>query len=215
MGVHSVTSSYLGPLLSSCAEGLIRAMATKNMPTTTHQEATARLATLLGRSLGLAGTRLDRLRVAARLHDIGKLAVPVDLLEDPRPLDLVERHALRAHVIMGAQMLRHAGFPADLCTLVECHHERLDGSGYPYGLVGDEITFDARILAVADHVDAQLSHCPHRPAHDLAHVRRVLPRGRDRLFDRRVVDAALEIFDDRDVDLRPMRVDDDSYSVSA
>jgi HD-GYP domain-containing protein (c-di-GMP phosphodiesterase class II) len=104
---------------------------------------------------------------------------------------------VRSHAVLGAQMLRHIGFPDRLCDVVKQHHERLDGSGYPEGLIAAQLSIEARVLAVADVVDAMLSRRPYRPARELHPVFDALDLGAGRLYDTRVVDAAFEFLEAR------------------
>lgn len=190
-------SGPLAPVLLSCLEGMITAMAVRDLQTVVHQERTAALSLRLADRVGLPASRRGLLRTAARVHDIGKLGVPVEILHVPRELTAVERHAIESHAVLGAQMLRRLGLPFELCEIVQSHHERLDGSGYPYGLEGDEISREARILAVADVVDAMLSPQPNRPPRTIEEIEATLGRGRGKRFDADVVDAALGYLDER------------------
>ena len=190
-------SEPLAPVLLSCLEGMITAMAVRDLQTVVHQERTAALSLKLAERVGLPATRRELLRTAARVHDIGKLGVPIEIVQVPRELTIVERHVIESHAVLGAQMLRRVGLPFELCELVQSHHERLDGSGYPYGLEGGQISLDVRILAVADVVDAMLSSQPNRPARTIEEIEGTLTRERGTRFDADVVDAALGYLDER------------------
>lgn len=127
-----------------------------------HSRRVARLATELARSLGLERERVETIRRAAALHDIGKVEVPTEIIEKPGPLSDSEYTAVKGHSSAGAELLACLG--DDTAAIVRHHHERFDGSGYPDGLAGEEIPLGARIVAVADTFDAITSARPYRPA---------------------------------------------------
>lgn len=189
------SASGLTPTLLSSMEGMITAMAVRDLPTVAHQERVATLAAALADRLELSAERREAVRVAGRLHDIGKLGIPLDIVHAPRPLDAVEMHMMRAHPTIGSHMLRRVGFPQLLCDLVESHHERIDGSGYPYGRSGDELSIECRILGVADTMDAMMSPRAHGGSCTVSRIVRTLEQGCDVEFDGRVVDAATEYLD--------------------
>jgi len=176
-------------------ERVLQVMALLDLQTVAHQERTAALAAALADRMGLSRERREVVRVAARLHDVGKLGVPPEIIHAPRTLDSIERDTIRSHATIGADLLRRAGFPLSLCELIESHHERLDGSGYPHGRSGDELSTECRILGVADVMDAMLSPRAHRGPCSLMEMERTLRCGRGTIFDERVVDVALDHVD--------------------
>ena len=114
--------------------------------------------------MGLRDEQYEGLRMAAFVHDIGKILVPSDILSKPGKLTKPEFDMLRDHTRIGYEILKTIEFPWPIATIVLQHHERINGSGYPLGLTGDQIIIEARILAVADVVEAMSSHRPYRPA---------------------------------------------------
>lgn len=178
-------------------EGLATAMAVHDSHTFAHQERVSRLVRELGRSLELSAESIAMLGWAGYLHDVGKLGVPSALLQRPDELGPGETLHVRSHAVLGTQMLRHIGFPDRMCDIVKQHHERLDGSGYPEGLIAPQLSIEARVLAVADVADAMLSRRPYRPARELHQVFDALALGSGRLYDAVVVDAAFEVLDAR------------------
>jgi putative nucleotidyltransferase with HDIG domain len=159
-----------------------------------HQERVARLATAIGLKMGLSDDRVEGLRVAGLLHDVGKVSVPAEILSKPTGLSTIEMGLVRSHAETGDAILREIDFRWPIATIVLQHHERMDGSGYPKGLRGDEILLEARILAVADSVEAMASHRPYRPAFGVDHALAEIDRGRGTAYDEAVVSACLAVF---------------------
>ncbi len=137
---------------------------TRDPYTAGHERRVAELAVALGAELGLPAAELEGLRLAALIHDIGKIAVPAEILAKPGRLSEVEFNLIRQHARAGYEILAAIDFGAPVAEIVLQHHERLDGSGYPEGLAGEQILLEARILAVADTVEAMSSHRPYRAA---------------------------------------------------
>ena len=129
-----------------------------------HQRRVAELACAIALELGWDEARLKSLRIAARLHDIGKIILPAEILAKPGRLSEIEMQLIRQHAAAGAEVVSSIGFEQNVAEMIHQHHERLDGSGYPAGLRDGEILPEARILAVADVVEAMISHRPYRPA---------------------------------------------------
>ncbi len=156
-----------------------------------HQRRAADLAAAIGRELGLGNDRVHGLRMAALVHDLGMISVPVDLLSKTSPLTELERDIVRNHTRVGYELLGKLDFPWPVADVAHQHHERLDGSGYPEGLRGDAIRFEARIIAVADVVEAMASHRPYRPPHRIEQALDELGHGRGTRYDPRAVDACV------------------------
>ena len=156
-----------------------------------HTQRVGELASRLARAHGLPAAQVQLMRLAAPLHDVGKIAVPDGVLRKPGRLTPDEFAVMRTHTVLGAQMLSGGG--SALITLAaqvaECHHERWDGSGYPHGLAGDIIPIEARLVAVADVMDALSHDRPYRAAWPLAEVFAEIRRGRGTHFDPDVVDT--------------------------
>ena len=154
--------------LRRTVEGAVLAMSqvveTRDPYTAGHERRVAELATVLGRELGMDGAELDGLRLGALIHDIGKIAVPAEILAKPGRLSPVEFNLIKQHSQSGYEILSVIDFGRPVAEMVLQHHERLDGSGYPNGLAGDELMLETRILAVADVVEAMSSHRPYRAA---------------------------------------------------
>jgi HD-GYP domain-containing protein (c-di-GMP phosphodiesterase class II) len=129
-----------------------------------HESRVANIAVAIGKEMGWAEERLQGLRVAAQVHDIGKISIPAEILTKPTTLTAGELGLIHEHPETGYVILKDIPFSWPVAEIVRQHHERLDGSGYPQGLKGNAILPEARVLAVADFVDAMGSHRPYRPA---------------------------------------------------
>jgi two-component system, cell cycle response regulator len=156
-----------------------------------HMRSVAELAHAMAVDLGVSGAELEALRYAAGLHDIGKLAIPEDVLEKPGPLSEDEWELIRRHTIVGERILASAPALERSARLVRWSHERIDGQGYPDGLRGDEVPLAARIVAAANAYDAMLTEQPHQPARSSEEAVAELRRCTGTQFDASAV-AALE-----------------------
>ncbi len=179
-------------------EGTVQALSAigerRDPYTAGHSRRVAELACAIAEELGLPKDRIEGLRVAGLLHDIGKTSVPAEILAKPSRLTELEFDMIKAHPQVAYDILSRIDFPWPVAEIILQHHERLDGSGYPHGLKGEEILFEARILAVADVVEAMSSHRPYRPAHTLEEALEEIERGKGTLYDSQVVEACLRLF---------------------
>ncbi|MBI4800869.1 MAG: response regulator [Desulfarculus sp.] len=182
-------------------EGLALALAglveAKDPQARGHQGRVAHLAAALAQELGLTGERVEQVELAAAIHDLGKVLVPPEVLAKPGPLGPAELAMVRPHAQLGQDLLGGIAFPFSLAQIVGQHHERLDGSGYPRGIVGEDILLEARIIAVADVVEAMVSPRAHRPGLGLAAALQEIEGGQGRLYDPRVAEACLGLFRER------------------
>lgn len=158
-----------------------------------HQRRVTHLAVAIAQAMGLDQNRIDGLRVAGFLHDIGKITVPAEILSKPGKLSTSEFNIVKMHANIGHEILSRVSFPWPVAQIVLQHHERLDGSGYPQGLRGPDIILEARILAVADVVEAMASHRPYRPALGLEEALAEVNRHQGVLYDAPAVAACTEI----------------------
>ncbi len=164
--------------------------------TSGHQERVSDLAVKIGQELGLDDDRLEGIKLGALIHDIGKISIPAEILSRPGVLGPEMYSIIKTHPASGYEIIRGIEFPWPLADMVLQHHERMNGSGYPNGLKGDEILFEARILAVADVVEAMASHRPYRAGLGMDSAMKEIEIGRGSLYDAQVVDACLKIFGD-------------------
>lgn len=183
--------------LRSTVRALSNAQESRDPYTAGHQQRVARLSVAIGERLGLDETRLRALEMGALVHDIGKLRIPADLLAKPGKLLPAEFELIKTHAEAGSEILSDADIPGVILDVVRHHHERLDGSGYPDGLTGDELSVEVRIIGIADTVEAVTSHRPYRPARGLEHARQVLREGRGTAFDPKITDICLALLDER------------------
>ncbi len=184
--------------LEKSLEDTIQAIATtieaRDPYTAGHQRRVAQLAAAIAREMGLAADRVIGVQRGAEIHDIGKIYVPSEILNRPGRLSAVEFDLIKTHARVGYDIIKDIDFPWPVREMILQHHERLDGSGYPNGLKGGGIVVEARILAVADVVDAMVSHRPYRAA--LGHEAALgeIERNRGRLYDAQIVDCCLSLF---------------------
>ena len=183
--------------LTEAAVGTMAAAAEARDPYSAgHQQRVAELAVAIAIDLGLSQLDVDGLRLAAKVHDIGKLAIPSQILNKPSRLRPTEFALIKEHAQAGSDIVRGIDFPWPVADVILQHHERIDGSGYPAGLVGDAILLGARIIAVADVVEAMSSHRPYRASLGITAALSEIERGRGTLYDAEVVDACLRRFRD-------------------
>jgi putative nucleotidyltransferase with HDIG domain len=161
-----------------------------------HQRRVAEIAAAIADELGLSTSEVDGIRLGAGIHDIGKIGIPAEILARPAALSSIEWEMVKCHARTGYEIIADIEFPWPIASMILQHHERLDGSGYPDGLRGDEITLGARIIAVADTVEAMASHRPYRAALGLQAALNEIKEKSGTLFDFKVVDACLRIFDE-------------------
>jgi putative nucleotidyltransferase with HDIG domain/PAS domain S-box-containing protein len=161
-----------------------------------HQKAVADIAVAIATELHVSADDIETIDLAARIHDLGKVAVPAELLSRPGRLRDAEMDLVRTHAQAGSDILEHVDFPAGVREIVLQHHERLDGSGYPQGLRGEQISIGARIVAVADVLEAMAAYRPYRPALGIEIARKELQKGSDSLYDAAVVDACVRLIED-------------------
>lgn len=170
---------------------------TRDPYTAGHQRGVAELAADIAQEMGLPEEQINGLRIAGLIHDIGKIQIPAEILSKPTRLTEPEWSMIKAHPQAGYDILKTVEFPWPVSQIVLQHHERLDGSGYPDGLSGEDILLEARILAVADVVEAMASHRPYRPAHTLEETMEEIRSNRGTLYDPEVVDACLRLHADK------------------
>ena len=161
--------------------------------TSGHERRVGELAAAIGAELGFDALRIEGLRVAGYLHDIGKITIPAEMLSKPAKLSPIEFQLIQAHPRAGYEALKSIAFPWPVAEVALQHHERLDGSGYPQGLKGEAILLEARILAVADVIEAMASHRPYRPALGIEVALQEIERGRGIQYDPAVADACLKL----------------------
>ena len=159
-----------------------------------HERRVAEIAVAIGAELGFDARRQQGLRVAGLLHDIGKITIPSEILSKPGRLSAVEFALVKGHPQASYDVLKDVEFPWPVALVALQHHERIDGLGYPQGLQGEAILFEARIMAVADVIEAMASHRPYRPGLGIDEALAEIERERGRKYDAVVVDACVKLF---------------------
>jgi PAS domain S-box-containing protein/putative nucleotidyltransferase with HDIG domain len=182
-------------ILDETVHSLSSSVEQRDPYTAGHQQRVAQLACALAEELGgIALERLNGIWMAAILHDIGKIYVPAEILTRPGDLRGIEFELIKSHAEIGYEILKDIEFQWPVPLMVWQHHERLDGSGYPRGLKGEEILYEARILAVADVVEAMSSHRPYRPAKGVDSALEEVRGACGTAYDPTVVDACIKLF---------------------
>jgi len=176
----------------------VRALATavelRDPYTSGHQQRVAKLACAIAKEMGLSEEQIEGIHISGIIHDIGKIEIPAEILSKPGRLTETEFLLFKNHPRVSHDILKDIEFPWPIAQIVLQHHERIDGSGYPYGLSGEEILLEARIMAVADVVEAMSSHRPYRPALGTDKALEEIKKNRGILYDPEVADTCVELF---------------------
>jgi putative nucleotidyltransferase with HDIG domain len=187
--------------LQDTLNGVIQVLAlsveTRDPYTAGHQRRVAGLSQAIAGEMGLSLEKMESLRLAGIIHDLGKIAIPAEILSTPRPLTNIEYQLIKTHAQLGYDILKDIQFPWPIARLVLQHHERMDGSGYPNGLKDEAILPEARILAVADVVEAIASHRPYRPAMGIENALGEISQNKGILYDPAVVEICLRLFNEK------------------
>ena len=187
--------------LKKCLEASINTMSkiveVKDPYTSGHQHRVSQLATAIAKELNFSKDKIEGIRIASLIHDIGKIGLPTEILSKPTKLFDIEFSLIKSHSQIGHDILKSIDFPYPIERIVLQHHERLDGSGYPNNLKGDKIMLEARIIGVADVVEAMSSHRPYRPALGIDAALEEIIQNRGTLYDPEVVDVCLKLFKEK------------------
>jgi PAS domain S-box-containing protein/putative nucleotidyltransferase with HDIG domain len=180
--------------LNDSINTMVKIVELRDPYTAGHQQKVADLATAIAREMELDDIQIDQLKTAAVIHDIGKMYVPSDILSKPGKISNMEFNLIKTHAQAGFDIVKGMDFPGTVAETVLQHHERLNGSGYPNGLKAEDTLMKAKILAVADVIEAMSSHRPYRPALGIDRALEEISKYRGKLYDPDVVDACLELF---------------------
>ena len=183
--------------LEQIVVALVRLVESRDPYTAGHQQRVALLARAIAEEMGMDGDAVESIGLAATVHDVGKVYVPLEFLNKPGVLSEPEFNIIRHHPRVGYDILSQVQFDAPVSEMVLQHHERLDGSGYPQGLSGEEILQEARIIAVADVVEAMSSHRPYRPSRGIEKALREIENHAGSFYDPKAVEACLRLFKDK------------------
>ncbi|MCE5262342.1 MAG: PAS domain S-box protein [Deltaproteobacteria bacterium] len=196
------TLDSLRKAISATVQVMVSAIETRDPYTAGHQIRSADLARAIASEMGLPQEEIEGIRIAGSIHDIGKLSIPAEILSKPIKLSEIEFSLIKEHAKRGYEILKNVESSWPLAEMVYQHHERMDGSGYPRSLKGEEILISARILAVADVVEAMASHRPYRPALGLDAALEEIEKNRGILYDSHVADTCLRVFRERNYQIR-------------
>ena len=182
-------------------DGTVRAIAytveIRDPYTAGHQRRVTKLACAIGEEMKLSKDQIEGLRMSGELHDIGKIHVPAEILSKPGQISEAEYAIIKTHSQVGHDILKTIEFPWPVAKIVLQHHERIDGSGYPHGLKAKDILLEAKILAVADVIEAMATHRPYRPALSIEEALREISKNKGKLYDIKVVNSCLKVFKEK------------------
>ncbi len=188
------TTASLRRAILGTVQAVSTAMELRDPYTAGHERRVADLAVAIAAELGFSQWQIEGVRIAGLIHDIGKIYVPVEILSKPGRLNEVEMSLIRMHSQAGFEILKGSEFPWPIAEIVIEHHERIDGTGYPRGIRGDDMLIEAKIIAVADVVEAMASPRPYRPALGLNLALEEITSKRGKHFDTLIADICIDVF---------------------
>jgi PAS domain S-box-containing protein/putative nucleotidyltransferase with HDIG domain len=197
---RAVALNKLKKSLDGCIQMAATVTEMRDPYTAGHQKRVAKLATAIAGEMGLNEEQIDGVHFGSLIHDVGKIAIPAEILSKPGRLTEIELMLIKTHPQAGYNILKGIDFPWPVSQMILQHHERLDGSGYPLGLKGDDIILEAKILIVADVVEAMSSHRPYRPGLGIEVALAEIERNRGRYYDSKIVDVCLNLFREKKFD---------------
>ena len=183
--------------LGATVQAIAVTVETRDPYTAGHQRRVADLARAFATEMNLPADQIDGIRMAAAIHDLGKISVPAEILSKPTILTAIEFDLIKTHSQSGYDILKDIDFPWPVARAVLEHHERMNGSGYPNGLTGDNLLMESRILAVADVVESMASHRPYRPSLGIEAALEEIEKNKGTLYDNAVADACMRLFRER------------------
>ncbi len=184
--------------LGASIETMSKIVEVKDPYTAGHQQRVSQLTTAIVKELNLSPDKIEGMRIASLIHDIGKISVPTEILSKSTTLSDIEFSLIKVHSQIGYDILKAIDFSYPVANIVLQHHEKVNGSGYPGGLKGDEILLEAKIIGVADVVEAMSSHRPYRPALGINAALKEISQNQGILYDPEVVDACLKLFKEKE-----------------
>jgi HD-GYP domain-containing protein (c-di-GMP phosphodiesterase class II) len=191
----------LKKVMNSTVQAITRTIDKRDPYTSGHQHRVADLSRTIAREIGFSENEIEGIYIAAAIHDIGKISIPAEILSKPVQLSDIEISLIQAHSQTGYDILEGIKFPWPIAEIVLQHHERLNGSGYPRGLAGEDVLMAARIIGVADVVETMASHRPYRPSIGIDKALEEITQNKGVLYEPLVVDACLKIFSNKDFQL--------------
>ena len=187
----------LQKFIEGTAHIIMKVVEIRDPYSTGHQQRVSKLATAIAREMKLPQDKIEGVRLASLVHDVGKVNLPTEIVSKPSKLVEVEFNLLKNHPRVGYNILKKVNFPWPIAEIVFQHYEKIDGSGYPRGLKGDEILIEAKILGVANVVEAMSSYKSYRPALSINESLAEISKNKNILFDPEVVDTCMKLFKEK------------------
>lgn len=191
------TEERLKKSMNATIQTMSKIIEAKDPYTAGHQQRVSQLAAAVAKELNLSQDKVEGIRIASLIHDLGKISIPTEILSKPTSLTAIEFSLIKDHSQIGSDILKSIDFTFPIANIVLQHHERLNGSGYPNKLKDDEILLEARIIGVADVVEAMSSHRPYRPAFGIDKALEEISNNKGILYDSKAVDACLKLFKEK------------------
>lgn len=193
----NITLEKARQTMSGIIQAMSLAVESRDPYTAGHQRRVSQLSAAIAVDMGFSDDRVEGIQMAGIVHDLGKIAVPAEILSKPGRITEIEFEMIKSHTLVGYDILKDIEFPWPISDVVVQHHEKLNGSGYPHGLKGDEILMESRILTVADVVEAMASHRPYRPALGIDVALEEISKNKGEFYDSDVARACLRLFNDK------------------
>ena len=187
-------------LVYQIMDAVLKVFELKDPYTAAHQKKVALLSSAIAKEMNLSEGQIESIYIAAMIHDIGKISVPSEILSKPDAINEAEYTLIKNHPEIAFETLKDIESPWQTTEIIMQHHERLDGSGYPLGLAGEDIILEAKILGVADVIEAMSSHRPYRPSLGIDQALEEMVKNKGKLYDPKVVDACVSVFNEKKFD---------------
>jgi len=187
-------------LVYQIMDAVLKVFQLKDPYTAAHQKKVALLSSAIAKEMNLSEGQIESIYIAAMIHDIGKISVPSEILSKPDAINEAEYTLIKNHPEIAFETLKDIESPWQTTKIIIQHHERLDGSGYPLGLIGEDIILEAKILGVADVIEAMSSHRPYRPSLGIDQALEEIVKNKGKLYDPKVVDACVSVFNEQKFD---------------
>ena len=187
-------------LIYQIMDAVLKVFELKDPYTAAHQKKVALLSSAIAKEMNLSEGQIESIYIAAMIHDIGKISVPSEILSKPDAINEAEYTLIKNHPEIAFETLKDIESPWQTTEIIMQHHERLDGSGYPLGLAGEDIILEAKILGVADVIEAMSSHRPYRPSLGIDKALEEILKNKGKLYDPKVVDACVSVFNEKKFD---------------
>ncbi len=200
--IRSEHTREMRKMLEQTVSSVSRTVEMRDPYTSGHQQRVAQLSVAIAKQLECSEHMVEGIRIGALIHDIGKIAVPGEILNRPGKLDKISMSLVRTHCEVGHSITKDIVFPWPISEIILQHHERIDGSGYPHGLKGDEISREAQIVSIADMVEAIISHRPYRPGFGIEKALSIIKFEAGTSLNKTYVDACVDVFDKGDFEFQ-------------